>query len=87
LWKGWKRTVDFSTLPTTDLQRTVESVEKDRRLFHPYHSGATTNCGKRGKIGDFPTLTTANEGNGASRYSGGVITTDGKREKGRRSKG
>jgi hypothetical protein len=50
-------------------KRAVESVEKDRRLSHPSHSKATTNCGKRGKIRDFPTLTTVNEGNGASRIS------------------
>ena len=30
--------------------RAVESVEKGRRLFHPYHRFfAMTNCGKRGK--------------------------------------
>ena len=38
MWKAWKRTVDFPTLPTRERRRTVESVEKDRRLFHPSHS-------------------------------------------------
>ena len=52
----------------------VESVEKVRRLFHPSHNGATTNCGKRGKIRDFPTLPTANEWNGASRISWSYFT-------------
>ena len=30
--------VDFSTLPTAGRRRTVESVEKIRRFFHPSHS-------------------------------------------------
>ena len=65
--KRGKNPYIFPPFPQPEGIATVESVEKDRGLFHPSHSMAAANCGKRGKgPWTFPPFPQQPKRNGAS---------------------